>query len=349
MRRISCCSVNSCIVSSAIIIFCTLPALLYLFYLNNGFNWMYCEGAPYIYVTYHDGLRSPLKYSRDGCLLSDNVVTGFVMKASSNLRSMLIDPDQGYLYVTEACEDQNEENHSRILVYGQCDPHGTRHFITVAVDQRYIKGTVHPYGLAMQQPANDLYVSYQHTDVILRFHNGGSFDYSPISLPPSISNKASQYYPGTFFQFGEAAVHSFRNDQGVRSIAFVGENLWITNENIDAIFVTNPDGYVIRQLQIRNPIGLYYSTDTDILFAGSKSSYGLVYAYNISTYEPIRRYYAFGMVHPTGLVTYQDNLFVAEQELGRIFSFDIRTGKLNNVLVSGLAPRRLEQLALSYC
>jgi hypothetical protein len=301
-------------------------------------------GSPFIYITYHDGLRSPLKYSRDGCQLADEVVTGIVIKPTVNMRSLTVDPVTNFLYVTDAKEDYAHENHSKIIRYGECDSSGMRFFQKVLVDQTYVKGAVHPYGLAIQHPTGDLYVGYQHTDVVLRFQAGS---FKPMALPSALAGKGG-LYPGTFFQFGTAEVHDVLQ-QGIRSIAFSGKNLWIANENVDAVVVVDPNGYVIQTVQIRSPIGLYYSQEHNIMFAGSKSSYGLVYAYNASDYTIIQRYYKVGMVHPAGLVSYAQELYVAEQQLGEVLAFDIFSGKLNRVLISGLGPRRLEQLALSDC
>jgi hypothetical protein len=36
-----------------------------------------CDGAPFIYATFHDEVGNVVKYSRNGCRLQDNVLDGF--------------------------------------------------------------------------------------------------------------------------------------------------------------------------------------------------------------------------------------------------------------------------------
>lgn len=89
-----------------------------------------CLGAPYIYITLHDA-SNIYKYSRDGCLLDDNVLdyVSFVEKGYVELRSMALGRYHGeeMLYIVDAIS-----GNSRIMIYGSCDDRGKRAYVTTA-------------------------------------------------------------------------------------------------------------------------------------------------------------------------------------------------------------------------
>jgi hypothetical protein len=345
-----------------IIFFIVYPPAMYLFFTSETFESWHCLGSPFLYVTLHDSENGPVKYTRDGCSLTGNVLVGFQVQKKEDFRSMAIGSDDSIFIVESTGKGGWNNTGSKILEYGSCDAAGMRHFKDLVLDAEITKahGANHPYGIALAYAAdgsvNQVYASFQTTDVVLRFEKNGAKDlWTPVPLPKALTKDIAKkhrdddyYYPGTFYQFGKPGPQKHKN-QGVRSINFVGENLWIADEKSDVIVIVDPQGYVITKLDVRQPIGLYYSVEHGTVFASSRSSYGCVYGYNATTFDVTQRYHTGGMTHPTGVVSYRDSLFVLEQAIGNMYSFDVHTGALQHTVLSGLKKQMLEQIVLSNC
>lgn len=329
---------------------------MYLFFTSKTFEQMHCLGAPYLYVTFHSNVNGPVKYSRDGCSLTGNVLKGFQVNPGDSFRSMAISSDNN-IFIIESIGKGRNTSGSRITEYGQCGPNGLRSFKSQIMYQPAgnTQGADHPYGIALSNGANGtvnrVYASFQNTDVVLGFDNANRNGlYSPMRFPRALSRKKkiSDYYPGTFYQFGKPGYQK-RKNQGVRSISLVGENLWIANEKKDLVVIVDPQGYTVAELQLRKPIGMHYSSDHNLVFVSSRSSYGVVVAYDATTKAVIQRYHIDGMTHPTGVVSYESTLYILEQALGVMYAFNIGTGDFIKVVFSGLAKKGLEQIVLSSC
>jgi hypothetical protein len=168
-----------------------------------------CLGAPYLYVTVHDKSENVLKYSRDGCLLSTNVLIIDAKEGHHDveLRSMAVGKhkDNEALFIADA-----SNHNSRILVFGNCidDQHnanyGRRPFVTYVADSYHNAGVDHSYGVCLDGEGN-IYVSNQHTDCVLRFSVGS---FLPMSVPQALQlDYRLKYYDGTFVQFGLPKEH----------------------------------------------------------------------------------------------------------------------------------------------
>jgi hypothetical protein len=59
-------------------------------------------------------------------------------------------------------------------------------------------------------------------------------------------------------------------------------------------------------------------------------------------------FYAKGMTHSTGLISYGNILYVACQAMGKVLSFNIDTGNFLSVVIPHF-PDSVEQIALSWC
>lgn len=298
----------------------------------------HCLGAPYLYVS-QDGVYQISKYSRDGCLLSDAVLEDNPQPAL--LRSMLISSYKKVsdaLYIADAGKTDLKD--SKILVYGACGADGKRQFVTDVVKQNRQSGAAHAYGLTVDS-SGDLYASFQKSESVIRF-SAGTFEPAPLS--EAMQGVSPTPPPGTFFRFDYK-----RSGQGIRALEFVENNIWIADERTDAVTVVDKDGYRVREIKMRNPIGVYYSKAHNLVFCGSKSSYGVVYAVDPSTYETVHRYHVDGMTHPTGIVAYEDTLFVLLHHTGRLVTFDISSGQFMKTIASGFKENTLEQLVLSNC
>lgn len=317
-------------------------SLLVSAFLEKGSS---CLGPPYLYITI-DGPHV-IKYSRDGCEISQNILGDDV--GNSQLRSMQTGPcgsESNALYIADAgdrsskADDAKTNKDSKILILHDCNSNGVRRLNKAVADQTKYSDAIHAYGVALDSNSN-LYVSYQGTDAVMRFHSG-SFD--PMDLPLALQG-TSGTKPGTFYQY------RYKNTpaEGVRAIAFVKENLWVANERVDGVDVVNPDGHRIHRVKVRSPIGVYYSQRHNVVFISSKSSYGLIYAFDPSTYKIKRRFHRAGMTHPTGITVYEDTLFVLLHKMGSIITFDVNSGDFISTVKSGFASNTLEQIALSNC
>lgn len=297
-----------------------------------------CLGAPYIYLT-QNGKPHVLKYSRDGCLLSDNVLA--INPEVALLRSMIFGPYKGVedqLFIADA--GRTDYKDSKILVYGSCNASGVRPYLATAVQQKWQSGAMHAYGLAIDSKGN-LYSSFQRSQSVIRF-SADTFEPGPLS--EALQDVSPPPAPGTFFRFTFSSTGA-----GIRAIAIVGDNLWIADEKADGLTVVDSNGYQIRRVPMRRPIGIYYCSRSNLVFASSRSSYGMVYAVNPDTFEIVRRYHYHGMTHPTGIASFDNTLFVLLHHSGLIVTFDITSGKYLSTIASGFEKNTLEQIVLSNC
>lgn len=261
-----------------------------------------CLGPPYLYVTVHDKTANVLKYTRDGCFLSDSVL---IMGAGGDnsdieLRSMAIGKhkDHEALFIADASNDN-----SRLLVFGKCieddTNYGRRPYIETVTESFDNEGVDHMYGVCLDNDGN-VYISNQHTDCVLRFHVG---DFNPMVLPRSLQlDGRSDYYDGTFIQFGLPKEHS-RDKQGIRSIAHVKSKIWIAHEDLSGVAVADiQSGLVTDIIPLDVAVGLHYDDSSGFVFVSckSKSRGGIIYALNSETYEISHTYYHHKMSHPAG-------------------------------------------------
>lgn len=132
-----------------------------------------CLGPPFLYISHHES-HNILKYTRDGCPLSPNVLWfgSAVGSTIGSIRGMVTHPYGGIkdaLFVTNAGE--NEDEVGRVLVFDTCaEVNSMRPFLKTLVDVRTSPGAQHAYSLTFDNH-NDMYVSFQHTDAVLRYSN----------------------------------------------------------------------------------------------------------------------------------------------------------------------------------
>lgn len=143
-----------------------------------------CLGPPYLYISYHES-HNIMKYTRDGCPLSPNVLWfgSAIGSTVGSIRGMVNHPYgtiKDAFFIANAGE--NEDDVGRVLVFDSCaEVNGMRPYLKTLVDIRSSPGAQHTYSLAFDSH-NNMYVSYQHTDVVLRYSNT---TYKPLpSVPP---------------------------------------------------------------------------------------------------------------------------------------------------------------------
>ena len=222
--------------------------------------------APFLYITVHSKYPNILKYSRNGCAIDTSVLIDGPLSQETELRQIIIGNYMGEssLYVADA-----QTPNSSVLVYGEClsDNQNRRKYKATIVDYNTNNGASHPYGITFDKN-NNVFVSFQHTDVVLHFHHN-SFAAMPIS--DAFSDRRESFYNGTFFQFGRPGMHG-SEERGLRGIAHVNNNLWIANENKDGVYVISPKGVKVSFVKIKKPVGIFFDNNTSVVFVGSKSS-----------------------------------------------------------------------------
>lgn len=111
-------------------------------------------------------------------------------------------------------------------------------------------------------------------------------------------------------------------------------------------------GQITDFIVVDTPIGLYHHRELNLTFVSCKSKVrgGVVYAIDVNTFVIKKSYYHRHMVHPSGMTAYVDILYVAEQTLGAILSFDIQSeAYLGKIVEERWLVDEIEQLALSPC
>lgn len=262
-----------------------------------------CLGAPFLYVTVHDRTPNILKYTRDGCFLTDKVLmTSDVFKGDVDveLRSMAIGKhrDHESLFIADA-----SNYNSRLLVFGRCIEdafnYGRRPYIETVVESKQNLGVDHTYGVCLDKEGN-VYISNQHTDCVLRFQTG---NFHPMVLPRALQlDQRLDYYKGTFVQFGLPKEHG-SDEQGIRSIAHVKSKIWIAHEDLSGVAIADTEsGLVTEIIPLDTAVGLYYDEVSEMVFVSCKSTKrgGIVYALDPQTYKIINSYRHHMMAHPTG-------------------------------------------------
>ena len=296
---------------------------------------------PYLYVTTHD-YSNVLKYTMDGCLVDHAVLTNIPVKRRTELRSMVLQGE--HLIVANAAASE-----AQLMAFGKCSPDngGRREWkATVVADDKDNRGASHAYGVTVDSDYN-VYASFQHTDVVLRFFASGAMEAMP--LPPVLidSTQRHEFWPGTFHQFGTREQHG----EGVRGMAMVGRDLWVANEDIDGVVVIDTrSGLVTDIIPVDAPVGVHFSPAHNLVFIGSKVKHwdGSVAAFDRRTMRRVQTFKTTKMTHPTGLAVWGDVLYIGEQDLNRIYAFDITTGMEMGKVIDKL-PGQIEQILLVDC
>ncbi len=315
-----------------------------------------CLPSPYLFLTTHNEVKNVLMLSRDGCLLSSEILVGGPLSRDTELRSMALGEYKGSpaLFVADG-----STMFSKILLYVNCvnkkikhehdHDHDTKEtekyqwcFEETVVNSFSNPGGMHAYGVCLDQSGN-LYASFQHTNCVLRFDKD-SFSPMPINPTLRFNRNFREYFSGTFIQFGEPEEQDLGH-QGVRSIITVDNNIWIANEYLEGVVVASTlTGEIVRIITLNSPIGLHYSASDGVVFVGSKSRHfgGVVYAVDAHTFQVSNdvEYRTDSMVHPAGITAFEGTLFVVEQSTGAILTFHIDSGryirtiraKLHNIL-----------------
>lgn len=333
-----------------------------------------CYGPPYLYATFHHDEKGVREYTRDGCFLSRNILSGHRRERKiKEARDVQIGTYRGKeaLYVVQA-----QSSHSSVLVYGGCDSVGNRQYLTTAASIDTTMGLNHPYGIAFD-PNGNLYVSCQHTNTVLRFRKD---TFEPMPLPDALRNVSlideatadidvlpsiyEEVFQGTFYQFDIFPESSKKRKkrkrkkhsepkQGVRDLVFVGENLWVACEDTKSVSIISPHGSEIHKFSPGKglkPVGLLHDKGgSGLVFVSTRGKKkGPVLAIDPNSKEIVREYFVDGQLHSTGMVVYENTLYVATQELGSILSYDISSGRYLGVAASNF-PDTIERLELSYC
>jgi hypothetical protein len=323
-----------------------------------------CLGPPYLYVSTSNE-HNIMQITRDGCLTMNTVLFG-VPRGKMEMRSMILGPYNGAtsLYVADARPET-----SQVLVFGDCSYWtGLRSFQTslFTQDGPFGDGAQHAYGITIDNAGNT-YASFQHTNVVLRASAPNFQPYPAVSTrslksKPSINDSSAGSnlgpYIGTFYQFGNATQQN-PQDQGVRGISWVetksGGRLWINNEFDNTVYIVDSRGNQVKKLDIKLPLGIFHNPNSDnfaerqLVYVGSRGKKAsAVYAIDKNTYKIVKTFRLIGMTHPTGIAVH-DVLYVADQGLGAILTFDLNTTSFIKNIWERHVGGDLEHILLTPC
>lgn len=162
---------------------------------------------------------------------------------------------------------------SKVLLYRKCKHGDNWCYISTPVSTSVSHGVEHTYGLCFDSMGN-LYVSFQHTNCVLRFTRDSFF---PMDINPQLEHSSNhlRYYDGTFIQFGEpSGSHHDKKQQGIRSIISVHDDIWIANEFLEGVVVANSvTGAITGIIAVRKPIGLFYDEFMNAVYVSSKDAH----------------------------------------------------------------------------
>lgn len=315
----------------------------------------FCNGPPFIYASIYANSSSIMKYSRNGCLLSTDVLRGAPPSTSSapssigwqphvvRLVSMAMGSFRGAsaLYVGDASDYD-----SYLMIYSDCGTDGTRDYVTDVITTSMNPGVNHINGISFDRDG-DVYVSSQLTNNILRFYKDS---FLPMPYPPSLEKK-KHTYPGTFLQYSQPTWHTLAKG-GIQSIAIALDSIWIADAHLDGVSIVDAiSGSLVRFLTIKAPVALHFNTEHHVVFisaAAMGSAPAVVYAYDASTFELTQTFRSSDIQHPSGLASYRNILYVSCRSLGNVISFNIHTGSTIGSIVTA-APFTIEQIVMSPC
>jgi hypothetical protein len=298
------------------------------------------NSGPFLLVTSHN-YHNVYKFTLDGCLVKGSVLWGGQATYRGGLRSVKIGTYMGEeaLYVADSGKTHagNYNYWSKVMVFGPSNwGTGFREYKTTVYDASEDLTGSHPYAITFDGDGN-VYVSFQHSDNVLRFVKD-SFERMPLPAALTASansnNTAIDYPAGSFFQFGKPGIHA-SSEQGIRSVQWVDNHLWVANENKReakyGITILDRDGYIVGHVDIRKPIYIYYDAlKSPHVWIGTKESSsgrfeGAVVAINKDTLKVVHIFQSERLVHPTGIVLHEDRLYVGDQTTNTIQVFDRAT------------------------
>ena len=128
--------------------------------------------------------------------------------------------------------------------------------------------------------------------------------------------------------------------------------LWICEEDSNRVYVVDVAGVLVETIKVKKPIGIYVSYEKGVVLIGSKGKKkeggGGVTAFDIASRHAVRSFALIGLNHPTGLLLYDNVVYVADQSAGAIFLFDFISGRfVKNIYPHGADS--IEQIFLTTC
>jgi hypothetical protein len=293
-----------------------------------------CLGPPYLLATFHGGsgkndINQVVQYSRDGCVLNQNVLN--IDGDLRSLRGMALFLD-GKLSVNNAYKDD-----SAVLYFDACDDKSsTRDYLETITGSLVDDdgGNVdyyllHPYGAAYYD--SRVYITNQDSCTITSYSEGGGDEHLIASFYPcNVEDSSTSELRGIVF-----------DNSGAFYVAFKQE---------DVILIYNATSKAqLGTKKCKECIGLTYDSETDTIFAGSNDD-DHVYQYEVwpSMSQVNSFHHSSKLQHPAGLAVHNGTLYVGSQNTARIVHFDVASTDYLGTVVSDLDDT-IEDLILSPC
>ena len=131
--------------------------------------------------------------------------------------------------------------------------------------------------------------------------------------------------------------------------------LWIANQDLHRIIIVDNVGRYVSKVKVKNPIGLLFDNKHSMVFVGSKKSNGntgSVFGIDIKTRKVVKTFTLLGgetMSHPAGLALYGDVLYVAEQTVNVVLTFNLTTERFIRQIIGPIVTTGIESIILSNC
>lgn len=121
------------------------------------------------------------------------------------------------------------------------------------------------------------------------------------------------------------------------------------------ILIVDSSGNYVGKIKVKNPVGLIYDMSRNMVFVGSKKSSkstGSVYGIDVPSLKIVKTYTLLGgetMSHPTGIAISGDTLFVGEQTMNVVLTFNITTERFLHQVIGPMENDGIEHISLSDC
>jgi len=255
------------------------------------------------YITFHggkSGYNNIAVYSLNGTNLGDLLSSE---DGHASLRGMAFNTTDANVYIASAKDDT-------LITTNGCG--SSVNVFSSSSD------LVHPYGIALDDSLDRVYVSNQDGDNVVYYEGSGG---SAVEFARGVTNPRG------------IAVHKKTS------------NVYVGSEDLKAVLGFDSDGNQIGKFSVDKPVGVYIAND--VLYASNRGVGPATFAYNLTTGDKIMTY-ASEDPHPTGIVLYKGILYVLGQTNQQLYQYKADTGESLGSMVS-FTDDYPEQIILGPC
>jgi len=179
------------------------------------------------------------------------------------------------------------------------------------------EGLSHPYGIAVDRTGTYVYVSNQDNDEIVEYYVHGQYEnfFATVNQPRGLS---------------------FASDG----------NLYVASVGDDAVYGLDSSGNIVNEMDVTHPIDVRPFGNSSLVVSSDDGA-GFVYIFDINgTLTGTLTHPQLG--HPAGMAVDGNTLYVLAQKNFALFTFNLVTQKLINILLQNL-PDIPEDITIINC